>query len=144
MIEIVNQQRKIKINLEACRKLAEKAIESIEKAQGKTATIAFVSDLKMLRLNRDFRGKNATTDVLSFQFERDDFDVAESVNNLGDIVISAEQAARQAAENNLSLEIEISQLILHGILHLCGYDHETDNEEMNTLELKLRDELGIG
>ena len=103
--------------------------------------MAFISDKKITELNRAFRGKNSATDVLSFPNEPDEFE--ESENNLGDIVISVEQAARQAAENDLSLELEIKQLILHGILHLCGYDHETDSGEMNRLELKLRDQLGI-
>jgi probable rRNA maturation factor len=62
---------------------------------------------------------------------------------LGDIVISVEQAQRQAKENKLTLESEIKQLILHGLLHLCGYDHETDNGEMNKRELELRESLGI-
>ncbi|HNU08592.1 MAG TPA: rRNA maturation RNase YbeY, partial [Pyrinomonadaceae bacterium] len=57
---------------------------------------------------------------------------------LGDIVISLEQAVRQAVENRLTLEEEVKQLILHGILHLCGYDHQTDNGEMNARELELR------
>ena len=140
MIEIVNQQRKIKINPQMFVEIAEKAIRSIAAANGKTTTIAFVSDSKMRRLNGDFRGQKATTDVLSFPFEADEFSVAD---NIGDIVISVEQAARQAAENNLSLETEISQLILHGILHLCGYDHETDHGKMNVLELELRDKLNI-
>lgn len=143
MIEIVNQQRKVKIDSVKWREFAEKALDSLKEAKGKTATIAFVSDKKMCSLNRDFRGKNATTDVLSFQFVAGEFDAQETANNLGDVVISAEQAARQAAENNLMLETEISQLILHGILHLCSYDHETDHGEMNAFELKLRDELGI-
>ena len=95
----------------------------------------------MKQLNELFRGKSTTTDVLSFPYESDEFDPVK--DNLGDIVISAEQAAKQAAENGLSLEAEIKQLILHGVLHLCGYDHETDNGEMNALELELRDKLGI-
>ena len=98
----------------------------------------------MRQLNSEFRGKNTTTDVLSFPNQGEEFDFNENANNLGDIVISVEQAARQAAENNLTLKQEISQLILHGILHLCGYDHETDAGEMNEFELQLRDKLGIG
>jgi probable rRNA maturation factor len=58
-------------------------------------------------------------------------------------VISAEQAKRQAAENGLDLADEIKQLILHGLLHLCGYDHETDNGEMDQRELELREKLGL-
>ena len=63
--------------------------------------------------------------------------------NLGDIAISVETAAMQAKENGLTFDGEIAQLILHGLLHLSGYDHETDNGEMNRLELRLRKQLRI-
>lgn len=141
MIEIVNRQRKIKIEPHVFQEFAEKAVNFIKEAAGKTATIAFVSDARMRRLNFEFRGKRATTDVLSFPNEPDEFDFSEP--HLGDIVISAEQAERQAAENNLALDTEIKQLMLHGFLHLCGYDHETDWGEMNEIELRLRDKLEI-
>ena len=95
----------------------------------------------MKELNKLFRGKNSTTDVLSFPHQPDEFDPDK--NNLGDIVISVERAQKQAKENGLTLEDEIKQLILHGVLHLCGYDHETDNGEMNTRELQLRRNLKI-
>lgn len=139
MIEIINQQRKVKINSAEFEPFANSALKQI--ADGKTATVAFISDRKMQTLNNDFRGKNKTTDVLSFPYETDEFDTDE--NYLGDIVISLEQAKRQALENNLTLELEVKQLILHGVLHLCGYDHETDNGEMNALELEFREKLGI-
>ena len=139
MIEIINQQRKIKIETLNCQAFAENALKQI--ANGKNVTIAFVSDKKMAELNRDFRGKNSTTDVLSFPYEADEFDADDSF--LGDIVISLEQAQKQATENNLTLELEVKQLILHGILHLLGYDHETDNGEMNQLELSWREKLAI-
>ena len=106
------------------------------------ATIVFVSDRAMAQLNQHWRGKRGTTDVLSFPAEQDKFEKSEGLN-LGDIVISIEQAARQARENKLTLNAEISQLILHGLLHLCGYDHATDKGEMNRLELRLRRKLGI-
>lgn len=139
MIEIVNRQRKIKIDAKIFQDFAEKARTLIPEAIGKSVVIAFVSDRKMRELNGTFRGKNLTTDVLSFPFEADEFDQ----DMLGDIAISLEQAARQAKENNLTFSTEIKQLILHGILHLCGYDHETDNGEMNSLEVQLRDKLLI-
>ncbi len=139
MIEIVNRQRKIKIDAKIFQDFAEKAITLIPEAIGKAVVIAFVSDRKMRKLNGTFRGKNLTTDVLSFPFEADEF----NQDMLGDIAISLEQAARQAKENNLTFSTEIKQLILHGILHLCGYDHETDNGEMNSLEVQLRDKLLI-
>jgi probable rRNA maturation factor len=142
MIEIVNRQRKIKIDAEIFRDFAEKATNIIPEAHGKSVVIAFVSDHKMRQLNGTFRGKDLTTDVLSFPFETDEFEIDQ--NHLGDIAISLEQALRQAKENNLSFSNEIKQLILHGILHLCGYDHETDNGEMNSLEVQLRDKLFVG
>ncbi len=141
MTEIINNQRKIKLDWQIYQIFAEKVIESTEEAENKSATIAFVSDRKMCELNKQFRGKHSTTDVLSFPFEPDEFDLDQ--NQLGDIIISLEQANKQAEENNLDLETEIKQLILHGVLHLCGYDHETDDGEMNARELELRDALEI-
>lgn len=141
MPEIINNQRKIKLDWLIFQSFAEITINRIHEAENKSVTIAFVSDRKMRELNKQFRSKNSTTDVLSFPFEADEFEPDE--RNLGDIVISVEQAERQAVENNLTIELEIKQLILHGILHLCGYDHETDNGEMNARELKLREKLGI-
>ena len=139
--ELINRQRKVKINLESFLEFTGKAIGEIAEARGKHAVIAFVSDKKMRQLNKAFRAKNATTDVLSFPFQADEFEAEK--NNLGDIIISAEQALRQAGVNNLDFETEIKQLILHGILHLCGFDHETDDGEMNVRELELREKLGI-
>jgi len=141
MIEIVNRQRKIKIDAEIFRDFADKTVSLIPEASGKSVVIAFVSDSKMRQLNAEFRGKDLTTDVLSFPFEADEFETDQ--NTLGDVAISLEQAHRQAIENDLTFPTEIKQLILHGILHLCGYDHETDNGEMNSLEIKLRDKLLI-
>ncbi len=113
----------------------------MRKRGNKEFAVAFISDRRMKELNHLFRGKDSTTDVLSFPHEPDEFDPDK--NNLGDIVISVEQAQKQAEENGLTLEGEIKQLILHGVLHLCGYDHETDNGEMNARELELRENLGI-
>jgi probable rRNA maturation factor len=137
---LVNLQRKVKIESDNFRSLI-KACGSITEAKGKTFSVAFVSDRRMKELNKLFRGKDSTTDVLSFPHEPDEFDP--DTNNLGDIVISAEQAERQTKENGLTIENEIKQLVLHGLLHLCGYDHERDNGEMNAREIELRDKLGI-
>jgi probable rRNA maturation factor len=141
MTEVINNQRKIKLDRRVFQEFTEGAIGKIDEAENKSCTIAFVSDRKMRDLNKEFRAKDKTTDVLSFPFEADEFD--QEKDFLGDIVISLEQAARQAAENDLSLETEIKQLILHGILHLCGYDHETDDGTMNRRELELREKLKI-
>ena len=141
MIEVVNRQRKIKIDAERWREFAGQAADGVDEAAGKSLTVAFVSDRKMRELNRFYRDKHATTDVLSFPSEPDEF--SDDENYLGDIVISLEQAEKQAEENDLKFETEIKQLILHGILHLCGYDHETDAGEMNERELEMRDKLKI-
>jgi probable rRNA maturation factor len=139
MIEILNNQRKIKSDWQYFRAFAENAAGQIPETRQKSIAIVFVSDRKMRELNKKFRGKNLTTDVLSFPYTADEFNSIDA----GEIVISAEQALRQSIGNNLTLETEIKQLILHGILHLCGYDHENDAGEMNALELGLRDKLGI-
>lgn len=142
MIEIINNQRKVKFDRKDFQKFAERAASEIDETENKSFTVAFVSDRKMRELNFEYREKDKTTDVLSFPFEPDEFDFSEE-ETLGDIIISAEQAARQAAENDLTFSREVKQLILHGILHLCGFDHETDKGEMNDRELGLRDKLSI-
>jgi probable rRNA maturation factor len=97
--------------------------------------IAFVDDAAMRKLNKDFRRKDKTTDVLTFP--------GDDRSHLGDIVISLEQARRQAADEKHSLATEVRYLIVHGILHSLGYDHETDNGEMNALELEVRAKVGL-
>ena len=136
MIEVVNRQRHFKVDTEAWTTFATKALSAIGNGES-SATIAFVSDKRIRELNRQFRGIDRATDVLSFPADGPD------ESNLGDIAISVETAAAQAKENGLSFDDEIAQLILHGLLHLSGYDHETDNGEMNRLELRLRSKLGI-
>jgi probable rRNA maturation factor len=134
MIEVVNRQRRLKIDAAAWVGFAARALEAIGKT-GSSATIAFVSDKSIRKLNQQFRGIDKVTDVLSFP--------ADEPGNLGDVAVSVETAATQAKENGLSFDIEIAQLILHGLLHLSGYDHETDNGEMNRFELRLRRKLKI-
>lgn len=141
MIEVVNRQRKMQMEGERWRAFAERALKVVP-AKGAGATLAFVSDRLMRALNNRWRGKRGTTDVLSFPSEQEEFEKGEGLS-LGDVVISVEQAARQAAEHGLDFENEVEQLILHGLLHLCGYDHERDGGEMNALELRLRRRLGI-
>ena len=97
-------------------------------------SIAFVDDEAMTALNRKFRRKNKTTDVLTFPGE-DRF--------LGDIVISVDQARRQAADEKHSTATEVRYLILHGILHALGHDHETDHGQMNDLEVEVRSLVGL-
>ena len=134
MIEVVNRQRRLQIDTRAWSDFATNALAAIGKSES-SATIAFVSDKKIRELNRQFRGIDKATDVLSFPSDGPD--------ELGDIAVSIDTAAAQAKENGLKIDEEIAQLILHGLLHLSGYDHETDNGEMNRLELRLRKKLAI-
>jgi len=142
MVEIVNRQRKYPIAAACWVRFAAKALKVLP-VKNAGATVVFVSDRAMAELNHRWRGKRETTDVLSFPAAQDKFEKREGFN-LGDVVISVRQAARQAQENGLTLEDEVAQLILHGLLHLSGYDHATDKGEMNRLELRLRKKLGIG
>jgi probable rRNA maturation factor len=95
-------------------------------------------DRTLRRLNRSFRGKNKSTDVLSFPTP-----VEIAHLHAGDLAISLETAAVQAASHGHSLRDEVRILLLHGLLHLSGLDHETDNGEMATREAILRRELRL-
>src|SRR5262245_29096790 len=93
-------------------------------------SVVFVTDGMIRRYNRDYRGFDKPTDVLSFL--GDD-------GYLGDILISSETAYNQARKSKtLSFENNLRRLALHGVLHLMGYDHETDHGEMKALERRLR------
>ncbi|HEX2121167.1 MAG TPA: rRNA maturation RNase YbeY [Thermoanaerobaculia bacterium] len=106
-------------------------------------TIAFVDDETMAGLNRKFRHKSKTTDVLTFPADDSYGEPSAHGRPLGDIVISVDQARRQAADEKHSLATEVRYLIVHGILHSLGYDHETDNGEMNSLEVEVRALVGL-
>ena len=106
-------------------------------------TVAFVSDRAMRRLNRLWRHRVGTTDVLSFPAEQEEWEQQLEGRSLGEVAISVERASEQAKQHGLSVDNEIAQLLLHGLIHLCGYDHETDSGEMNRLELRLRCKLGL-
>lgn len=100
------------------------------------------SDATIRDLNRRFRGKDEATDVLSFPAKPlQNTKLAERV--AGDVAIGMETARRQAAEQGHALATEMKVLILHGLLHLAGYDHETDAGKMQRREGQLRARLGL-
>ena len=108
-------------------------------------SLAFVDDEEIRRLNIAFRGKDSATDVLSFaDAGEDDLRVPEGAPNLlGDIVISLERAHAQAAELGHSLEREMAFLLVHGLLHLAGFNHDLDNNgEMYGLTESILSEAG--
>ena len=141
MVEVINRQRRRRIVKKQWIEFGEKVLQAIGAKRG-NATLVFVSDDAIRKLNRQFRGRNYATDVLSFPSDAEAFE-AEGKANLGDVIISVQRAETQAKANGLNFSNEVEQLILHGLLHLCGYDHETDKGEMNRLELRLRRKLGI-
>jgi probable rRNA maturation factor len=108
-------------------------------------SVLVTDDAEISSLNRDYRGKDGPTDVLSFsQMEGDDLGGGEV---LGDVVISLDTAVRQAKEYGCPLSAEMERLLVHGVLHLLGYDHETgegDAEAMRLMEKKYLPELWEG
>lgn len=102
-------------------------------------SIAVVSDRRMRALNRQFRGKDAATDVLSFPATH----MPGVSSFLGDIVIAAGVAARQAREAGHPVSTELKVLALHGLLHLLGHDHDTDDGKMARAEARLRKKAGL-
>jgi probable rRNA maturation factor len=98
-------------------------------------TVAIVPDARVKALNRRYRRKDRKTDVLSFPADEREY--------LGDVVIAAGVARRQARAAGHSLQTELRVLALHGLLHLLGYDHEHDNGRMRRVERRLRAKGGL-
>ena len=127
--------------------------QSILKLRGQV-TVLLTTDAAVRRLNRQFRGKNKATDVLSFPSFTNASDDGRSLDWLGtgygkseriagDLAISVHTARKQAAAEGHALAIELKVLVLHGLLHLAGYDHETDDGEMARRERRLRAKLRL-
>ncbi|HWC64838.1 MAG TPA: rRNA maturation RNase YbeY [Thermoanaerobaculia bacterium] len=104
--------------------------------RAREVSVVVCGDARMRALNLRFRRKDRTTDVLSFP-------AGDAGGFLGDLVISAPEARRQARASGVPLRSSMEKLLLHGLLHLLGYDHETDHGEMDALEAKLRRRLSI-
>ncbi len=112
-----------------------KRLES-DVAGGRAFIGLITSDRELRRLNRDFRKQDYATDVLSFPSET-------RAGFLGEIAISFERARQQAAEHAHAVEREVEILMLHGVLHLLGMDHETDGGRMSRAERRWRASLGL-
>ena len=107
--------------------------------------VLLADDATLKRLNKTFRGKNKATDVLSFPAGPSTvfFGEPDAPELAGDLAISLETAARQAERFNHTLFDEVRILLVHGLLHLAGFDHETDSGEMAAREAELRGRLGL-
>lgn len=151
---ILNRQDKTKVDLASAEALV-RQLGRVLGLEGKRFNVCFVDDGQIRALNAAYRHKSEATDVLSFPWKPGsalDIEKSGALSDpdgefkgfLGDVVISAETAGRNAQAEGHALATEISRLILHGLLHLIGMDHETDGGEMVALEHDLRERLGVG
>jgi probable rRNA maturation factor len=146
-ILIKNQQKIAKIHRRRIREIIKNIIQYLKVDEKTEISILFTDDKFIKSLNKKYRGINKSTDVLTFNLEEGDLKFPEVDKNklLGDIVVSVETAQRQANSLNHNLENELMILLIHGLLHLIGYDHEEDrdnkimqvkeNEILNTFDL---------
>ncbi|MBC5816637.1 MAG: rRNA maturation RNase YbeY [Candidatus Eremiobacteraeota bacterium] len=131
------------IDARAVKRTAKKLLEAVNERQS-ALSISFVDDDEIREINRAHRGKDKPTDVLSFPLlEEGDAHLGERL--LGDVVISVDSARRQAADYDASLEAEINRLLIHGVLHVMGHDHEeaAEREDMRAEERRLAQVIGL-
>jgi probable rRNA maturation factor len=146
---ILNRQRAVRVARGPLEEFFRRVLREMN-LRDSDITICFVSDVEIARLNLAFRGKKGPTDVLSFpagtrRRKKIYTEITEGAEKsyLGDIAIAPETALRYGKKNGRSLSTELRVLILHGVLHLLGYDHETDRGEMDRIERKLRRRFGL-
>jgi probable rRNA maturation factor len=131
-VVLLNRQRRQKVSPSRLRRVLSGAGEAL-RVRGEMSLV-LGGDRLLRRLNRDYRGKDRPTDVLSFPGDGGEA-------GLGDVVISVETAGRNARRLGRSLLQELDVLALHGLLHVLGHDHETDDGTMDRLERRLRTRL---
>jgi probable rRNA maturation factor len=141
---VINRQHARTVNLAAVRDFVGRLRTTLRVGR-RDFTICFVDDRQIRQLNAAYRGKPRPTDVLSFPWKaarKKGPAPPEYRGYLGDVVISLQAARRNARAEGHSTQTEISGLILHGVLHLLGYDHEKDHGEMAALERSVAERLG--
>jgi len=129
-----SQLRRTRLDQLCLARLAQAVLSSVGEKKADLG-ILLVGDRSMRRLNRDYRKKNRTTDVLAFPMREGP---GPSSALMGDVVISVPTAAQQARQLGRSLDEELTILLIHGILHLCGYDHERNNREARRMRQRER------
>ena len=137
---IVNRQRRVPVAIRPLQQFYERVRRELGFAP-ESVTIELISDDAMARFNRTFRKKQGPTDVLSFP--ANGARPARDAEYIGDIAISPETARRNARRFSRSFSVEMRILVLHGMIHLAGFDHETDHGEMDRFERRLRKRLGV-
>lgn len=136
---VLNRQRRHAVPLKRLRQFALE-LAGCSRAAAVDFSVLLTSDRTIRRYNCVFRGKDEPTDVLSFPAQ-DLLPGGVDKPYLGDMMISVETAFRQALKHNHSLEREIFTLMIHGWLHLLGFDHESDQGQMRRKEIRLQREL---
>ena len=139
---ILNRQRRVRVSVRALEEFLAQACKAV-RVRSEALTICLVTNAEMARWNHTYRCKNEPTDVLSFPVEANRKG-ARRLDYLGDIAIAPQVARRNAKQFGRTFGDEMRILILHGILHLMGYDHETDRGQMERRERRLRRTLEIG
>jgi len=129
-ILIKNQQKRIKLNQRKIKEIIKKVLQYLKVDEETEVSVLFTDDKFIRSLNNKYRGIDKPTDVLSFSLQEGAVKSPEIESDklLGDIIISAETAQRQADNLNHSIEKELTVLLIHGLLHLTGYDHEKDKD----------------
>jgi len=134
--------------LEQCQKWVHLALQEPRSFEPVEMTIRIVNEEESQTLNFDYRNKNKPTNVLSFEFEQPPglVGLGEELPYLGDLVICAEVVKQEAQQQNKPLEMHWAHMVVHGTLHLQGYDHIDDVEakEMEALEIEIMQSLGYG
>ncbi len=145
MISIRNAARVTDVDVRRLRQAATKLLRVLDETNS-GLSISLVRDDEIRRLNREHRGKDKPTDVLSFPLKPEHQGGAGLPERLlGDVVISVETARRQAAEYDASLQNEVYRLLIHGMLHVLGYDHQRPRERaaMVAEECRLAHHIGM-
>jgi len=143
-VYLANATRKTGLDFATLERTAERLLAAAGEA-GSSVSLSFVRDPAIRALNREHRGKDAPTDVLSFPLVEPGDAYAGAERLLGDIVISIDTARRQAAAYDAPLEREVERLLIHGLLHLLGHDHMEAGERarMEAEERRLADAIGM-
>ena len=126
-IHIENQQKKVKLNRRRIRRVVHQLKKVLECAD-QEISLLIVDNERIREMNRQYLNRDYPTNVISFPLREGDYGHINS-QILGDIVISAERAFQDAAASDLSFDDEIDFLIIHGLLHLLGYNHEVGDED---------------
>ena len=134
-VAIVAKQRARRVPVARLEAFLRLVVRKAPRTNATGVSIVLAGDATVRRLNRDFRGQDTTTDVLSFPSGAEV--LPDGTRPLGEIVISVAQAARQAEAAGHSLAREVRVLVIHGYLHLLGYDHEVDDGTMMRLQARL-------